>query len=416
MRLPASSSTPRVYTINLALPPSERYKEMVDDFKPLVGELKLAFNEVLTAIKPRFAPLWFCHLLAWLCLRGLHSKEQTFELYGLSTGLGLPIYLLVAYNVLLDLLMGCTSGGVLIQDQGSAGPHMQHFRTLDWGMPALRKAIVQYNFVKDKDGEVLATTIGYAGFVGVLTGVKRDLSVSLNFRPYHNAHGWTWANFQYYHHLLMVLLGYRPSVSAHLRDLLLPRKVAINHQRSCGFESQKFQEKTSFKTWDFEAALRDNHTTAAYIILCDGRNTVVLEKDLQSSRITRSSAFITVTNHDISLEARNKSRLKAKQPFLGIGMEELISESVERRMCLTRKWEAHVQRRKRKNVQTIVNMDVNNAEENAVLALRMQDLKRWIQDYPICNEETHFVCIMDPKEGIIKWVRCFEEGEIIGGH
>jgi len=36
---------------------------------------------------------------------------------------------------------------------------------------------------------VIASTIGYVGFVGALTGVRKGLSVSLNFRPYHNARG-----------------------------------------------------------------------------------------------------------------------------------------------------------------------------------------------------------------------------------
>ena len=54
------------------------------------------------------------------------------------------MYLLVAYNVFLDLLLGCTSGGMLAkkpeQEEGGEGEEevtMMHFRTLDWSMPVL---------------------------------------------------------------------------------------------------------------------------------------------------------------------------------------------------------------------------------------------------------------------------------------
>lgn len=50
------------------------------------------------------------------------------------------MHLLVAFNVLLDLFMGCTSGGAKL----SVEDRMLHFRTLDWGMDPLRKVIVQY--------------------------------------------------------------------------------------------------------------------------------------------------------------------------------------------------------------------------------------------------------------------------------
>ena len=37
-----------------------------------------------------------------------------------------------------------------------------------------------------------------------------------------------------------------------------------------------------------------------------------------------------------------------------------------------------------------------------------------MQEYPISNEETHFVCIMDPAEAVFRWVRRYGEGEIVG--
>lgn len=97
------------------------------------------------------------------------------------------MYILVALNVLLDSLMGCTSGGVLTKPENMRGVErnawdedehslrMMHFRTLDWGMDELRSVLVVLEFVRSKSEvpeKVIARTISYAGFVGMLTGVR----------------------------------------------------------------------------------------------------------------------------------------------------------------------------------------------------------------------------------------------------
>ena len=401
---------PPIYIIDLSLPPSQRYVHVARDFKSTIGELTQLFDEVLDTIKPRIVPRCFCHFLAWVFLQRLFHREQTEELKGMSRVLDLPMYLLVAYNVFLDLLMGCTSGGVLVKENGPARGRMMHFRTLDWGMPALRKAIVQYNFVESPDGKVIATTIGYVGFVGVLTGVKKDLSVSLNFRPYHNHSGLTLGNFQYYWHLLLVLLGFRPSISAQLRDFILPVALPIEQKKQPYNDSRispQLSPQPLLKPSDISSTLPGTPTTAAYLIFSTSQETLILEKDLRTATTWHSSSFITTTNHDKSYEetTNNKSEYTAhsetKQRFLGIGMQDLIDESVERKACLTKKWEAHLRRQRCRSEDTIV-------------GIRAQDLKRWMLEYPVCNEDTHFVCVMDPGGGEVRWVRRFEEGEIGG--
>ncbi|KAF1847851.1 uncharacterized protein K460DRAFT_277487 [Cucurbitaria berberidis CBS 394.84] len=414
---------PPVYTIDLSLPPSQRYAHVAHDFKSTVGELAQLFDDVLDPIRPSMVPRCFFHFLAWVFLRRIFSKEQTKELRGMSKVLGVPMYLLVAYNVFLDLLMGCTSGGVLVKDHAFSKSSMMHFRTLDWGMPILRNAIVQYDFVEQLDGKVIATTIGYVGFVGVLTGVKRDLSVSLNFRPYHNHPGWTIGNFLYYWHLLLVLLGFRPSISTILRGFLIPETVPIKQDGPTHNDSAiSFQlaARPPFSLSDPNSNLQNMLTTAAYLIFCTGEETLILEKDLHTARISRSFAFITVTNHDTSYEAsshaqsQHAAHTQTKQPFLGIGMQDLIDESIHRKACLVQKWEAHQQRQKRIFVRDDVHPDARRMGEATAVGIRVQKLKKWMLEYPVSNEETHFVCIMDPDEGVVKWVRCFEEGDIEG--
>lgn len=163
------SDIPPTYTIDLSRPPAERYIELAEDFKPQLLGLTSLFSEVIDDLGLG-SYIRTITTLARLFLRRLHSKEQTEELRGICKVTSIDMYLLVAFNTLLDLFMGCTSGGVRVRDGN--GSKMLHFRTLDWGMDALRKVVVQLEFVDRPHGEVVARSITYVGFVGVLTAVR----------------------------------------------------------------------------------------------------------------------------------------------------------------------------------------------------------------------------------------------------
>lgn len=68
------------------------------------------------------------------------------------------MYLLVSFNVILDLLMGCSSGGAAVRDEssvsGTTRTKMVHFRTLDWGMDPLRRVLVQLDYVLEPQGRL----------------------------------------------------------------------------------------------------------------------------------------------------------------------------------------------------------------------------------------------------------------------
>ncbi len=53
--------------------------------------------------------------------------------------------------------MGCTSGAVRVKTAGE-NKKMLHFRTLDWGMDALRKVVVNLDFIEKPGGEVIVRT------------------------------------------------------------------------------------------------------------------------------------------------------------------------------------------------------------------------------------------------------------------
>ncbi|KAI4942196.1 hypothetical protein J4E91_010170 [Alternaria rosae] len=314
----STSSTPSIYTINLSLPPRERYVLVATEYAHVLREMPYLYDEAVQHLK---LPIGFFHLLGRLFLRRLHSDEQTQELRGISEASGVPMYLLVAYNVFLDLLMGCTSGGVMVKDP-EAKATMMHFRTLDWSMPLLRQAIVQFDFIEGVGGGVIASTIGYVGFVGALTG-----------------------------------------------------------------------------------------TSVAYLIFCTSTDTIILEKDFHSARILRSSTFISTTNHDVSLESTANPQANQNQAvhtqgrnhsFLNAGMQEVLEESIMRKQCLERKWREWTQEQGRKAKRG----------QNAAAGVSPEKLIKWLKQYPVCNEVTHFVCVMDPAKGMFRWVRAFEEGEI----
>lgn len=177
------------YRIDLSLPPAERYVKLAADFTPQMKNITPLFDTVLEELVPWSFPRRIAKFFALRLLRRVYSEEETEELRGIVKTCGVDMYLLVALNVLLDSLLGCTSGGVLArvpvkkssaraqQDESlpDENQRMLHFRTLDWGMPELRNILVVLEFVRSQSDEpdrVIGTSITYAGFTGMLTGVR----------------------------------------------------------------------------------------------------------------------------------------------------------------------------------------------------------------------------------------------------
>ncbi|KAK7909228.1 hypothetical protein PG985_015106 [Apiospora marii] len=167
-----------VYTIDLATAPKLRYLEIAKDFAPLIGSLTPIFDAVVEDSIPYPALRKLAKAAARHCLTRLHDVDETQELRGISEVTGVDMYLLVAFNTLLDCLLGCTSGAVPVSSNPKTDPpgtRLMHFRTLDWGMPGLRDVLVELEFIDSASLEptaILARSITYAGYVGVLTGVR----------------------------------------------------------------------------------------------------------------------------------------------------------------------------------------------------------------------------------------------------
>lgn len=177
---PSVSAPIPTYRIDLSLPPSQRFVQLATDFAPKLQELTALFDLVLETFLYWAFVCRVAKFLSYVFLRRVRSAEETQEVKGIARASGVRLHVIVALNVLLDSLLGCTSGGVLafprdLRGERGRSARMLHFRTLDWGMDELRSLLVVLEFVRSKSDDpdkVIGTVITYAGFVGVLTGVR----------------------------------------------------------------------------------------------------------------------------------------------------------------------------------------------------------------------------------------------------
>ena len=291
---------------------------------------------------------------------------------------------------------------------------------------------MQFDYINSTQGEVIARTVGYVGFVGVLTGVRKGLSISLNFRPYHYASGLSLENARYYWNTLLVLLGRRQSIKTVIRDFLLPRPIETSRVRrklskKRGRNDRKQHEEDEERKELVPPQLPPHHpdaitsllpilrTPVAYLIFCTPTETLVLEKDFRTANILRSPTFLTTTNHDIALEPASPSQPSTTSPlqprihaflqtsiFLQASTQDILDDSIYRKECLTLAWQAWWRRQ-----------EEERGEEQSEMGVTLSTLERWVERWPVSNATTHFVCIMEPAEGVFRWLRKFEAGEIV---
>lgn len=224
----------------------------------------------------------------------------------------------------------------------------------------------------------MARSVGYVGFVGILTGVRPGLSLSLNGRRCYSTSKSIRRIVKYYGYYLAVLFRLRPSIASRLQKYILPKE---------GRTLPTLAELI----WEFPSIT----TTTCYITACDGDRTTILEKDVSTARVRSDINLITVTNHDQACERDSTdatpnptvplaslSRSAPRGPF---------NESIDRKKCLENRW--RITSTLRRN---------GGCEKDCIT---MEDLKKWMVMYPTANGITNFAATMDPKEGEIVWCR-----------
>ncbi|KAH8670662.1 hypothetical protein BGZ61DRAFT_459733 [Ilyonectria robusta] len=434
------------FVIDLSQPPEARYAHIIPHFREQVDSCDLPglFYDLLCQLAgPRRGKC--LGVISRLALRRLFMAEESAELVGISKASGIPMHILVAFNVILDLLLGCTSGGARTLDPGNSAPNlptrMLHFRTLDWGMDQLREIIVELDFVRSHGGPVIATTVTYLGYVGVLTGVRKGLSMSLNFRPTHARNSWRQrASFRWQQAL--VVLGFRRSISSVLRGFLLEPPSAKNGGESKSGKGITRSEKDIEEVHDdyMQAILSNLSTspsTAAYLIFCTSDKIFIVQKDHHHASVRVSDTFLTAYNHDADAEIDSEqpqpsldetvpdvapdaapdttpavaadividiasddgtgfgSSVPSTNSESGIGMSDILNLSLERKCTLDEMWARQV-----KACQQLYGQ-----QEEAVT---LDDVKLFLDDEDISNEETHYAVIMDPTVGKVLWRRAYE--------
>ncbi|KAI1075000.1 beta subunit of N-acylethanolamine-hydrolyzing acid amidase-domain-containing protein [Whalleya microplaca] len=411
------------YRIDLALPPRQRYLDLVADFGPRMRSLTCLFDELLEAVLPPLPGLrpvvraLARVLLRHVCRDGSGGVEDA-EIRGIADAADLPVYLLVALNNLLDCLLGCTSGAVSVTPRkgrkrgvgtGVGGePTLMHFRTLDWSMDELRDLLVVLDFVDSSSGDpdnVIARSITYAGYVGMLTAVKKNFSVSLNFRPNHDC-----SSKKLRWHQVLVLLGYRRSISSILRSLILdPVKTRP--------EGDAVQESKSSSPLEEQARnLALVRTSPCYIILCNGEEAAVIEKDYMTGLVRTSTNFIVQTNHDLEKQHSAGTQHPSSTNALAVRssalqIEEWLEESSDRRNCLIKKWDRHVKSFRSRMATAArrlaqgTNGDISDSAQASKPSISEDRLRKWMAASPTTNELTHYAAIMDPVQGTIQWLK-----------
>ena len=412
---------PPKFVVNLSLPPEKRYSHIVPSISPKFKDASLTkiFDELIGELFPSLV-VKLIHFLTPILLRRVYDDEEMAELRGIARDTNIPLYLLVAFNVLLDPLLGCTSGGVRVQFQDSHQKAaridspawryaMLHFRTLDWGMESLRHLVVELDFVRRAGGPVVATSVTYFGYVGVLTGVREGLSMSLNFRPHHDTSTWRKV-FSIVWHQLCVVLGTRRSISSVLRQYLLAPDARADREASGRIRGTKGtgrQAKVAEREGDERrtpdmaeiiSELQQSPSSSAYLIFCTPDHVYSIQKDNRAASVRSREDFLTTYNHDQHDEedpaavAAAAARLAACED--AIGMRAIVDMSVDRKTNVDRVFCELVDRRSRRLGRKMQ-------------SLGPEDVLPLVQDEWIINEETHYAVIMEPAGGRVLWCRVY---------
>ncbi len=391
------------FTVNLSLSPEKRYEHIAPQFCDQItrSDLPGLFDELLYDIAGPSAGRWLVFFARRVLCR-MHSREETAELRGISRATGVAMHVLVAFNVLLDVLLGCTSGGVRVADEngGLSDWRIVHFRALDWGMDRLREIVVELDFVRFEGGPVVASSLTYFGYIGVLTGVRKGLSMSLNFRPHHDR-STRWKRLAFRWHQAMVVLGFREPISSMLRRVLLSPAVGEASRRVTDTAAE-LSTRGQYDANEIQPLLSEfagSRSTAAYLILCQPKRVYIVEKDHCAASIRESDTFLTAYNHDAADEA-DPSQLAAAGAELaatqaGSGMSEIVSYSLERK--------EHLDKLRGRRVRAC-DRELGRGDKSVT----MEDVMRFVRDKEVSNEMTHYAVVMDPESGKILWRRCYD--------
>ncbi|XP_071787477.1 acid ceramidase-like [Asterias amurensis] len=185
-----SETTVPTFVLNLDLDPEERWKPlmknksaelkaMITDVLDLIGYFIKNDTKLISIVDDILGPLVFTF-----------PQPYQGELVGIAVSSGLPLGHIVLYNIFYEVFTVCTS---IVAE--SPNGTLFHSRNLDFGLflgwdiktekwaltEKLRPLIVNVDY--QRKGKTVAKAVHFAGYIGVLTGIKPGiLTLTMNER------------------------------------------------------------------------------------------------------------------------------------------------------------------------------------------------------------------------------------------
>lgn len=157
------------FTVNLDLKPEKRWNDIIDTYKTKFESVMIILDDMINNFG--FAGI----ILKWLTWFYSEKVFYIEELRAISKRSRVKLEKLIIMQLCYELFACCTS--ILINE----GDNILHYRTMDWEIPELKDLTIEVDFTKDGKKIFSATT--WAGYVGVMTGIKPDIcTIALNYR------------------------------------------------------------------------------------------------------------------------------------------------------------------------------------------------------------------------------------------
>lgn len=162
---------PETFIINLDLPPDERWRDVVDEYKDKFPRVIQEIDKILASSGYLGnIVLWICNIFTFF---GSIMYKQ--ELKSIARMADIPLNKLILMQICYEMFSACTSLVMKRSDDTNV-----HFRTMDWEMDFLKDLTINVNFIRN--GKSVFRGVTWAGYVGIVTGMNSYYSVALNYR------------------------------------------------------------------------------------------------------------------------------------------------------------------------------------------------------------------------------------------
>lgn len=211
---------------------------------------------------------------------------------------------------------------------------------------------------------------------------------------------------------MLVLFGFRPSVSSILRSVILDKRRWPLHQSSTSDDAPT-------PIVSLARRLMKEPISPCYLTLCDGTEAAIIEKDVYDGKLKTSNHFVVQANHDTHTAGCCRSKGAGLPPEPNeaetslLGAELWLEDSNLRMDMMQGKWLQHTVGSRSSDPVEVSKEDknglcfeegVDSQKARPAKGVKERLLQDWMREFPIINECTHFACIMDPQTGGIRWL------------